>query len=39
MHPENVWNGIPDGARRSSEVWQCGTGLGRTVQVSREAAN
>uniref|UniRef100_A0A8D2NC42 Tudor domain-containing protein n=1 Tax=Zonotrichia albicollis TaxID=44394 RepID=A0A8D2NC42_ZONAL len=38
VHPENVWNGIPDGARRSSEVWQCGTGLGRTVQVFREAA-
>uniref|UniRef100_A0A8C3NBC1 Uncharacterized protein n=1 Tax=Geospiza parvula TaxID=87175 RepID=A0A8C3NBC1_GEOPR len=39
VHPENVWNGIPDGARRSSEVWQCGTGLDTTVQVFREAAN
>uniref|UniRef100_A0A8C5T8R7 Tudor domain containing 6 n=1 Tax=Malurus cyaneus samueli TaxID=2593467 RepID=A0A8C5T8R7_9PASS len=31
VHPENVWNGIPDRDCRSSEVWQCDTGLGRTV--------
>lgn len=39
MHPENVWNGIPDEARRSSEVWQWDNGLRRTVLVFRKAAN
>uniref|UniRef100_A0A663MK67 Tudor domain containing 6 n=1 Tax=Athene cunicularia TaxID=194338 RepID=A0A663MK67_ATHCN len=34
--PENVWNGIPDWAARSSEVWQSGRGLGRTVLIFRK---
>uniref|UniRef100_A0A8C3JIM7 Tudor domain containing 6 n=1 Tax=Calidris pygmaea TaxID=425635 RepID=A0A8C3JIM7_9CHAR len=33
VDPENVWNGIPDWAGRSSEVWPCGGGLGRTVPI------
>lgn len=38
MDPENVWNGIPDLACRSSEVWQCGIGLDRTVPIFRKGA-
>lgn len=34
VDPENVWNGIPDWACRSSEVRWCGNRLGRTITIS-----
>lgn len=38
VDPENVWNGVPDWAYRSSEVRQCGSGLGSTVLSFRKGS-
>lgn len=39
VDPENVWNCIPDRACRSSEVWQCDSGLGRAVPIFRKGCS